>query len=393
MKIFYLTFWYSEKMGYSDNYLPKALAQKGNEVMHLSGNMNVYALNRDYLKNYASALGAPITDLTTRVDGTYVFMRKKILKRFGFYYMQRLRDEIEQFQPDVILLSEADHYLTYQVIYLKLLMRFDAKLVSEVHTHLSVLGYSSMRGLVRIYAKKMFHFILLRKYIDLFTPISDDAVSVVSKYYGVSNLKKIKKISLGSSKEIFFPIDDDRRRKIRSELGFSPNDYVCLYVGAMIPSKMPNILSEAVKYISIATDIPVKGLFVGAGSPELIDQIGDTVNCTVLPFHSSSELAAFYHCCDVAVWPSQESTSQIDALMCGKRVVISDRTWLPDRVAFGAELYSHGSISSMIAILRNMFSHANSKKDMRTIPAKDYFDWELIADEHVNALQLLLKEG
>ena len=52
MKIVFLSVWFSEKMGYIENCLPKELVALGNEVHVVSTTAQVYYNDPDYLSVY-----------------------------------------------------------------------------------------------------------------------------------------------------------------------------------------------------------------------------------------------------------------------------------------------------------------------------------------------------
>ena len=57
MKIVILSSWFSERMGYIENCLPKALALLGHEVHVVSSTAQVYFNSPDYKEVYEPFLG------------------------------------------------------------------------------------------------------------------------------------------------------------------------------------------------------------------------------------------------------------------------------------------------------------------------------------------------
>ena len=57
MRIVVITDWYSEKMGYIENCLPKTLAELGHNVHVVSSTAQVYYNDPFYEKTYAHYLG------------------------------------------------------------------------------------------------------------------------------------------------------------------------------------------------------------------------------------------------------------------------------------------------------------------------------------------------
>ena len=61
MKIAVITSWFSESMGYSENFFPKALAALGHDVHVISSTAQVYFNSPMYEKTYRKHLGPAIT--------------------------------------------------------------------------------------------------------------------------------------------------------------------------------------------------------------------------------------------------------------------------------------------------------------------------------------------
>ena len=79
LKIVVISDWFSEKMGYAENFLPKALAQLGHDVHVITSTAQVYYSSADYNKTYKPFLGNNIVnDGISKVDG-YVLHRLKLI--------------------------------------------------------------------------------------------------------------------------------------------------------------------------------------------------------------------------------------------------------------------------------------------------------------------------
>ena len=69
-----------------------------------------------------------------------------------------------------------------------------------------------------------------------------------------------------------------------------------------------------------------------------------------MPFR---ELGRYYRAADVAVWPTNESTSMLDAAACGLPLVVSDRIY-QDHVTGNGLAYRMNDLSSLLEILRRL---------------------------------------
>ena len=62
MRIMIVSDWYSDAMGYAENYLPKAFGKLGHDVHLVTSDLQVYATSRHYNKIYKSRLGDARTE-------------------------------------------------------------------------------------------------------------------------------------------------------------------------------------------------------------------------------------------------------------------------------------------------------------------------------------------
>ena len=119
---------------------------------------------------------------------------------------------------------------------------------------------------------------------------------------------------IGTDTDLFRPAETEfelsDRLKMRRQLGYSDNDIVCVYTGRFLEGKNPLLLAKAIKHLASA-NLPFHGLFIGDGSQ--INEILDCPNVKVIPFMKRKDLADYYRLAYIAVWPTQESLSMLDA--------------------------------------------------------------------------------
>jgi type III pantothenate kinase len=110
----------------------------------------------------------------------------------------------------------------------------------------------------------------------------------------------------------------------------------------------------------------------------------------VIPFMTNASLARYYRAADIAVWPTQESMSMLDAAASGLPVVVSDATGEPDRVKGNGMLYRENDVDDLARILamlgdpaerralgragRERMLHGFSWRRYAGIVAKDFSD-------------------
>lgn len=387
MKILVFSEWFSEKMGYSENCLPKALAGLGNEVHLITSNTQIYFNSPTYSEIYQKFLGPGIVECGTKhIDG-YTLTRLPYCQLKSRIVVKGLFKTIRQIQPDIVQTFDTNTLVTFLLALYRPFSHY--KLFLESHIHASVLNKGQRCSTFRSkMMKALFKLIgrIISSQSSLCYPISVDSAKVAVDYYGIER-NKIKIIPLGVDNEIFFPAGNDEisisnREKVRERVGLSIDDIVVIYTGRLSEDKNPYCLAKAIEFLN--TSHPgFRGLFIGDGpQSELIIK---TVGCTVIPFMPSTELADYYRSADIGVWPKQESTSQIDAVCCGLPIIISDRTSVPERVQGNGFTYRENDPSDLAEKLL-LLREKNQREEMGIRGAqriKSQFGWNRIAAERI----------
>jgi spore coat protein SA len=212
--------------------------------------------------------------------------------------------------------------------------------------------------------------------------IAPDCLEVARRWYGVS-LKKLVLQSLGTDIDHFHPVSSDAdraaRAERRSELGYGDLDIVAIYTGRLTDAKNPAALAGAVDRLSV-NPLNIKGLFVGEGGQQTA--IENSVNCQVLPFVKHEYLADLYRAADIAVWPTQESMSMLDAASTGLPLIVSNKVGEADRVSGNGKTYLEGSIDDLAQVLSSLASSTEREalgRIGRDKMLRD-FSWRTIAE-------------
>jgi glycosyltransferase involved in cell wall biosynthesis len=97
--------------------------------------------------------------------------------------------------------------------------------------------------------------------------VTPDCGEVATRFFGVPG-SKIKILSLGADTATFHPVESElersARRELRTSLGFTEGDIVCVYTGRFSRDKNPLVLARAIDALSgVAPQF--KGLFIGDG--------------------------------------------------------------------------------------------------------------------------------
>ncbi len=364
MKIVFVSAFFSEGMGYCENCMPKAMAALGHEVHLITSNLNVYGNLSIYDKTYKSFLGPADKGIGRfDIDG-YTVHRLQSKLIFGYVHYKGLPGKIRELSPDIVHSFAIESIQTFILAAVKPFLKF--RLFAETHQHLSIVKpfLKNPEGhFLKILIYKLSRTLpvfLASLEVEKCYAISPDCALVANKYYGVPN-KKIFLQPIGTDTDLFRPAETEFelsvRLKMRRELGYSDNEIVCVYTGRFSEDKNPLMLAKAIKHLASA-NLPFHGLFIGDGSQ--IKEIQDYPNVRVLPFMKHKDLADYYRLADIAVWPTQESMSMLDAASSGLPLIVSDKIGEIDRIKNNGKTYIENNEEDLSKVLSSFIN-----KDVR----------------------------
>ena len=387
MKIVIISDWYSEKMGYAENLLPKALSSLGHEVHLITTNTQVYFDSLSYKQTYEPFLGPGIVDCGVKEIDGYTIHRLPFVKwkKHRLIQIKGIYKKLLEIRPDIVQTLDSFCLSTMQAVLLSRSLGF--KLFGESHTHASVfLEHEQKMRLIdtvkwSLLGNTVGRFI--SAHFETCYPISVDAAEIAARYFGIQK-KKIKICSLGVDTDFFkLPNDDSAyqvRAAFRAELGFKPSEIVCIYTGRLTEDKNPLCLAKAINVL-VEKGRPFRGLFVGNGTVNHVSAIKQCRGCLVHSFVPASELPNYYWSSDIGVWPRQESTSQLDAAACGLPLVLSNRIEVLDRVQGNGILYNeddHFDLAEKLSSLED----SKIRMSLGSVGAENVsrkFSWKTIA--------------
>lgn len=396
MRIVLLADWHSEKMGYSDNFLPKALASLGHEVHLVASNAQVYFNTWAYKETFEPFLGPGVVDCGVKpVDG-YTLHRLPYGEWRGRVRIKGLVGKLRSLRPQIVQAGEFMSLVTYEAALAKPLLGY--KLFVESHLHASVFPPVIRKGGIRerinwfVYAATIGR--LVSAVSEKCYPISIDAADIVVQFCGVQK-HKVEVRPLGVDTDLFKPASDEAsqqaRLRLREQLGFSHSDIVCIYTGRFSGEKGVLCLARAIGNL-VAQGEPFRGLFVGNGNRADVESIRAYPGCVVHPFVPARELPPFYWAADIGVWPKQESTSQLDAAACGLPIILSDRVKVRERIDGNGLVYEEDNphdLARQIGVLadpeiRRRMGEYGARK------MREHFSWSRIAKQHVQDYEAAL---
>jgi len=398
MKIVIISSWFSENMGYAENFLPRAMAKLGNDVHIITSTAQVYYNSPNYEKTYKEHLGPSIVSEGIKIiDGftlhrlPFTEVKKSLLNPFGFFGIRiiGLYEYLYKLKPDVIQVFNIDEFAAYEAA--KFAKNNGVKFFTESHLHASVLLVNGKYNFKTYLIKKANKFRPALKLINEITrkcfPIAKDVADIAKEFYQVQKEKIIVQ-SLGVNTDLFKPIENEKEKEeriqLRQKLGFQENDVISIYTGRFSLDKSPNVLAEAIQLLQYR-DPSFKGLFIGNGTDEEKAQISSQSGCVIHPFVTVNELPKFYRASDIGVWPREESTSQLDAAACGLPLVLSDKIKVFERVKGNGLLFHEGDVNDLAEKIFSLKDvQIRKKMSMKSIEnVVQNFSWDTIAKERI----------
>lgn len=391
MRIVVLTDWFAEKMGYSENVLPKALAKLGAEVHVVTSDLQPWFPN--YEVAYEPFIGPRIQPTGIKHINGFTLHRLPHGSQKRGIYLKGFHETLQRIRPDIVQCFVIHSFCTYQAVLSRLLLGY--KLFLEEHTHWSV--FHPPRG-----KKAQAYYAVLRVLGRVISgasercyPIAPDVARIAVDYFGYSQ-SKIQICSLGVDTDIFAPLANEtqmqRRRALRAELGFGDDDIVCLYSGRFHPGKNPLCLAQAIQMLH-TEDQRFKALFIGSGTPNEVEAIRQRAGCIVHPFVEYVRLADLYRAADIGVWPKQESTSQLDAAACGLPLILSNRVEVRERIIGNGLTYEEDNPDDLARQIR-ILSDPEIRQGMAQLGAtrmREHFSWDRIAKQRMQDYEAALR--
>lgn len=346
MKIVVLTSWFSENMGYIENLLPKAFAKLGHDVHVVTSNAQIYFDSPNYQSIYAPHLGPPVVECCRKNLDGYELHRLPVFRdEFGLG-IAGLDSLLNELSPDIIQTVEFHSNTVYDAA---LYAKAHATLFCiESHLHASVFQTNfkkSIKAKIRSYRDRLNPFFrTIFHEAKLCYVNAEDVAEIMMRYYGVKRAQ-IKLQPLGVDTEIFSEAHEKAsaaRSEFRSKHSYSDTDIVCIYTGRFTRGKNPHCLADAIELLHNNGHENFKGFFLGNGEEEDTVYIQSKKGCITHPFVLMNELPEYYCGVDIAVWPREESTSQLDAAASGLPVILSNNITVMERVDGNGLLYREG---------------------------------------------------
>jgi glycosyltransferase involved in cell wall biosynthesis len=220
-----------------------------------------------------------------------------------------------------------------------------------------------------------------------------DCADVAERFFGVEH-EKVEILPLGVDTERFAPAvtaeQRSRRVAVRAELACNDDETVCIYTGQFSAAKNPELLAQAIGILR-AQGMKVRGLFFGDG--EQAEALRRSDGCIVRGFVPNIELPDFYRASDIGVWPTQESTSMLDATACGLPIVVNDSLKAFERIEGNGLQYKLNDRDDLARVVGRLVSDQALRSKLGVTGAQRMaaqFGWHSLArkrfDDYSSAL-------
>jgi glycosyltransferase involved in cell wall biosynthesis len=387
-------------MGYIVNMLPRYLARQGVEVHYLTMDMPHYFFSNSQQSTYSNF--KQLTVMAPGEEETYEGFRLHCLKHrylAGHPRFIGLRAKLESIRPDVVQSFLSIGWVALDAAMLK--RRLDYRLFTAAHTTASVFPLAtrdtSWTDPARI--RNWFSRWLCGRYVSTQTEkcyaATSDCADVAVRFFGVQP-EKVEVAPLGVDTDLLSPIstvDQQRARDaLRDRLGVAADEVVYIYAGQFTEAKNPLLLARALESMR-SRGARVRALFLGDGAQR--DAIAGRPGSIVLPFVPHRELVDYYRAAEVGVWPTQESTSMLDAAACGLPVVVNDTLRATERIDGNGLTYSLNDQSSLEAVLTRLLDPELRDRLGRVGATRmlEQFSWEALVRKRVADYRNALGSG
>jgi glycosyltransferase involved in cell wall biosynthesis len=399
MKIVFVSAWYSDNMGYIENCLPKSLAKMGHEVHVITSTAQVYFNHPFYAQTYQKYLGDPIQPAGTRLIDGVTIHRLPFFKLKSKIILRGLVSKVSAINPDVVSLFEHVSVDTLKLALLKIFQNY--KLYTANHAVFSVYPIARNWAVLPFSKKLEWYFTewLPGRFTNLFIEkcfaVTVDAGQIAVEYRGVSP-HKVKVATLGVNTDSFHP-DAAAKKVFRKKWGFQDDDIVCIYTGKLLPQKQPVLLAHAIEGLA-KKGVKIKGFFVAEGALE--DDIKQFNSCQIIPLQPFHELPDFFRMADIAVWPGEESSSQLDAVASGACLILTDNIKAYDEIEdvsveketptvykpkIVSRKFNHGNLADLMKKLESLTDETLrsrlAKAGVREMQGK--YSWDIIAQNRL----------
>jgi len=114
--------------------------------------------------------------------------------------------------------------------------------------------------------------------------------------------------------------------------------------------------------------------------------------CRVLDFMPFSKLGAYYRAADIGVWPTNESTSMLDAAACGIPIIVSDGIVYREHVEGNGIVYNMNNLDDLVNVLLSLRNPQERRRlgSFGAIKMESEFSWDSVARRRIRDYETAL---
>lgn len=398
MRVVILSETFAKNMGYMGSMLPKYLARQGVDTHVVSMDLSPYYQLKDFKETYGNfkSQDENIAGTVEEING-YTLHVLPHKNTWGYMKMVGLRDRLSNIKPQIVQSIPAIGWIPLEAALVKPLLGY--KLFTGNHNSASTFTLASKEYVfgdierVKCFCTRTIHGRLVSFFTEKCYGVTKDCAEIAWKYYGVQR-RKVEVMHLGVDTDYFFPVNSkvlhNERVALRKELGFDDSDIVCIYTGKFTESKNAVILAEAIEKLR-SMGKPFRGLFIGEGvQKESIEKYTTSVVLKFMPFN---QLGEYYRSADIGVWPTNESTSMLDAAACGLPLIVSDGIVYRDHVEGNGLVYKMNDLDDLVDTLLSLRDLAERRR-LGSFGAEKMlrdFSWESVAKRRIQDYEAALE--
>jgi len=214
---------------------------------------------------------------------------------------------------------------------------------------------------------------------------TSDCADVAIRFFGVQP-QKVDVAPLGVDTDLLSPVStrdhEEKRIAMRERLGVRPDEILFIYTGQFTAAKNPLLLAKAVESMR-SRGAKVKALFLGDGEQRAA--IAACTSSVPLSFVPHRELVDYYRAADAGVWPTQESTSMLDAAACGLPIVVNNTLRAIERIDGNGLTYDLNDQASLERVLSKLLDSA-ARRHLGDVGARrmaEQFSWHTLVQRRV----------
>ncbi len=381
---------FAPNMGYAPTCISKELNKQGWDVHYVTAelppNHYISGFDATYGKFLHSNHDLPRVRV---VDGVTVH-RLDYRRTYGGIFMKGVAEKLVELEPDVVQTFAHVSWAALQAAHLQRAGQF--ALFTANHTTASVFPLANRAASfwdserIKEFLRRDLPGRFISSRMSACFGATSDCSDVANRFFGVPSAK-LRTLPLGVDTSIFHPIGSKRERDecdtFRKDLGVAADEILCVYTGRFSHDKNPALLARAVARLR-ARGERFTAVFYGDGVQK--QEIAASPGAIIRPFVPYTELGALFRAADIGVWPTQESTSMLDAAACGVPIIVNDTLAATERVEGNGIQYRLNDEDDLIRALLELSDPARRAELGAAGAAKiaQRFSWSALVRQRID---------